>query len=41
MTTDRDKCLQAGCDAFATKPIDRNKLIATIHDAISAARAHA
>ena len=30
MTSDRDKCLKAGCTDYAAKPIDRERLLTQI-----------
>ena len=30
MTTDRDKALAAGCDAYETKPVELPRLLETI-----------
>jgi CheY-like chemotaxis protein len=36
MASDRDKCIQAGCNDYAAKPIDRKSMIETIQKHIHA-----
>ena len=38
MSSDRDKCLHAGCDDYTTKPIDREKLISLVEQYASQQR---
>jgi two-component system, sensor histidine kinase and response regulator len=39
MTGDREQCLAAGMDAYATKPIQSDKLFAAIEDVLELTRA--
>ena len=36
MSTDRDKALEAGCDAYETKPVDLPKLLGTMEKLLGA-----
>jgi PAS domain S-box-containing protein len=38
MSSDREKCIRAGCDDYMTKPIDREKLIAIVDQYASGLR---
>jgi CheY-like chemotaxis protein len=35
MSGDRDRCIEAGCDDYATKPIDRKKLLLLVSEYVS------
>ncbi len=39
MSTDRDKAMDAGCDAYETKPVDLPRLLATMKKLLDAQRA--
>ena len=37
MSTDRDKALEAGCDAYETKPVELKRLLATMEELLASA----
>ncbi|HEX6884295.1 MAG TPA: response regulator [Planctomycetota bacterium] len=41
MSTDRERCLEAGCSDYETKPVQRERLLATCRRILAAARAPA
>lgn len=41
MSGDAEKCIEAGCDAYAAKPIEKHKLIATCLEEVERKRARA
>jgi CheY-like chemotaxis protein len=32
MKSDKDKCIEAGCDGYLSKPIDRDQMAKKIHE---------
>jgi CheY-like chemotaxis protein len=38
MSTDREKCLEAGCTGYETKPVQRDRLLATCQRLIASER---
>jgi two-component system CheB/CheR fusion protein len=35
MAGDREQCMEAGCTAYASKPIDKNQLLKTIAEVMA------